>query len=115
MPIPPPPPPMSAEVITELEEELDEEYVMEDFVLPSGLSVVAAITCIATKDSISKHLKSIYPFLTCDAACDFSDTFVLPSSVVYAFDFAAMASCISAPSGTSTDLGASIVKIPWAE
>ncbi len=60
--IPIPPPPMSAEVMTELEEELDDEYVIEDFVLPSGLSVVAAITYQITKD-LKFSFESIHPFL----------------------------------------------------
>ncbi len=85
-PPPPPPPPL---VTTEEEEELEEEYVMVDLLLPSGLSVAAAITC--------------------DEAEDFSLTEVRPSSVVYALDLAAIASWTDAPSGTSRERGASIV------
>ncbi len=62
---------------------------MVDLLLPSGLSVAAAITC--------------------DEAEDFSLTEVRPSSVVYALDLAAIASWTDAPSGTSSERGASIV------
>ena len=52
---------------------------------------------------------------TCEDADESSLTAVLPSSVVYALDLAAMASCTDAPSGAVSTLGASTVRMPEAE
>merc|ERR1719342_1596033 len=91
---PAPPGPPELEVMVEDQEE-EEENDIEDLVVPSGLCVEAAIIC---DDSAESCLTDVFP-----------------SSVVYAFEAAAIASSTLAPSGAVMTRGAEMVRMPSAE